>query len=294
MTAFEVVLLLCGIICVAVSFIMGDSQKKSTDDKNYDANLTEEQKEDIRRQVTDIIDEEMQNASEKTEVSLYKISNTKILEMNEYADNILGEINRNHNEAVFLYDMLNDKAKEVKSTVKDVNVAKKQVEKIQAEVTSAAANSEEDNAYADRPGDKPQQKQEPEFRSMTPEIVREIDMPVTSEHDASQENDPYGIVGSDIDDGMDMVSPQELMAVSQMIGQDVQQNIHAVSAQDNMFPDNAAHDNAAYDTETHGLNRNDEILSMYESGMDSRQIAKKLNLGIGEVRLVIDLYKSTK
>lgn len=284
MTAFEVVLLLCGIICVAVSFIMGDSQKKNTDDKDYDANLTEEQKEDIRRQVTDIIDEEMLNASEKTEVSLDKISNTKILEMNEYADNILGEINRNHNEAVFLYDMLNDKAKEVKSTVKDVNVTKKQVEKIQAEVTSAAANPEEDNAYADKSGDKSQHRSEHEFRSMTPEIVREIDMPVTSEYDDSQENDSYGTGGADINDGMDMVSPQELMAVSQMLGQDMQQNIQTVSAQDNGMHDNG----------THGLNRNDEILSMYESGMDSRQIAKELNLGIGEVRLVIDLYKSTK
>ena len=288
MTAFEVVLLLCGIICVTVSFIMGDSKKKNTDDKDYDANLTEEQKEDIRRQVTDIIDEEMLNASEKTEVSLDKISNTKILEMNEYADNILGEINRNHNEAVFLYDMLNDKAKEVKSTVKDVNVTKKQVEKIQAEVTSAAANPEEDNAYADKSGDKSQHRSEHEFRSMTPEIVREIDMPVTSEHDDSQENDLYGTGGADINDGMDMVSPQELMAVSQMLGQDIQQNIQqniqTVSAQDNGMHDNG----------THGLNRNDEILSMYESGMDSRQIAKELNLGIGEVRLVIDLYKSTK
>lgn len=288
MTAFEVVLLLCGIICVAVSFIMGDSKKKNTDDKDYDANLTEEQKEDIRRQVTDIIDEEMLNASEKTEVSLDKISNTKILEMNEYADNILGEINRNHNEAVFLYDMLNDKAKEVKSTVKDVNVTKKQVEKIQAEVTSAATNPEEDNAYADKSGDKSQRRSEHEFRSMTPEIVREIDMPVTSEYDDSQENDLYGTGGADINDGMDMVSPQELMAVSQMLGQDmqqnIQQNIQTVSAQDNGMHDNG----------THGLNRNDEILSMYESGMDSRQIAKELNLGIGEVRLVIDLYKSTK
>lgn len=284
MTAFEVVLLLCGIICVAVSFIMGDSQKKNTDDKNYDSNLTEEQKEDIRRQVTDIIDEEMQNASEKTEVSLDKISNTKILEMNEYADNILGEINRNHNEAVFLYDMLNDKAKEVKSTVKDVNVTKKQVEKIQAEVSSAAANPEEDNAYADKSGDKSQHRYEHEFRSMTPEIVREIDMPVTSGYDDSQEDDSYGTGGADINDGMDMVSPQELMAVSQMLGQDMQQNIQTVSAQDNGMHDNG----------THEPNRNDEILSMYESGMDSRQIAKELNLGIGEVRLVIDLYKSTK
>lgn len=288
MTAFEVVLLLCGIICVAVSFIMGDSKKKNTDDKDYDANLTEEQKEDIRRQVTDIIDEEMLNASEKTEVSLDKISNTKILEMNEYADNILGEINRNHNEAVFLYDMLNDKAKEVKSTVKDVNVTKKQVEKIQAEVTSAAANPEDDNAYADKSGDKSQRRSEHEFRSMTPEIVREIDMPVTSEYDDSQENDSYGTGGADINDGMDMVSPQELMAVSQMLGQDIQQNIQQ-NIQTVSTQDNGMHDNG-----THGLNRNDEILSMYESGMDSRQIAKELNLGIGEVRLVIDLYKSTK
>ena len=56
----------------------------------------------------------------------------------------------------------------------------------------------------------------------------------------------------------------------------------------------SAQDNGMHDNGTHGLNRNDEILSMYESGMDSRQIAKELNLGIGEVRLVIDLYKSTK
>ena len=273
MTAFEVVLLLCGIICVAVSFIMGDSKKKNKDDKDYDANLTEEQKEDIRRQVTDIIDEEMLNASEKTEVSLDKISNTKILEMNEYADNILGEINRNHNEAVFLYDMLNDKAKEVKSTVKDVNVTKKQVEKIQAEVTSAAANPEEDNAYADKSGDKSQHRSEHEFRSMTPEIVREIDMPVTSEYDDSQENDLYGTGGADINDGMDMVSPQELMAVSQMLGQDIQQNIQqniqTVSAQDNGMHDNG----------THGLNRNDEILSMYESGMDSKRAQSRNRRG---------------
>ena len=67
--------------------------------------------------------------SEKTEAALDKISNTKILEMNEYAESVLGEINRNHNETVFLYDMLNEKAKEIKTTVKDVNNAKKRWKK---------------------------------------------------------------------------------------------------------------------------------------------------------------------
>ena len=69
-----------------------------------------------------------------------RISNTKILEMNEYAENVLGQINRNHNETVFLYDMLNDKAKEVKTTVKDVNTTKRQVERIQAEVAAIDSN----------------------------------------------------------------------------------------------------------------------------------------------------------
>ena len=31
--------------------------------------------------------------------------------MNEYADNVLKEINRNHNEVMFMYDMLNEKDK---------------------------------------------------------------------------------------------------------------------------------------------------------------------------------------
>lgn len=39
-------------------------------------------------------------------------------------------------------------------------------------------------------------------------------------------------------------------------------------------------------------NNNDRILEMYNSGKDNIDIAKELNIGIGEVRLVIDLYKN--
>ena len=303
-TAFEIILLLCGIICVVVSFVMSDSGKKNDNDgQAYDAGLTEEQKEDIRRQVSDIIDEEMQNASEKTEVSLDKISNTKILEMNEYADNVLGEINRNHNEAVFLYDMLNDKAKEVKSTVKDVNTTKKQVEKMQAEVISASENAEEEYAGEDGRKDgmtgddsRLQQKQEPEFRSMTPEIVREINMAGAEGSMYTDSYDSYGTDDDGIGEVMDMVSPQELMAVSQMMLEHGKQNS---GMQNEEIKNSAEHGYEAAkddvgDDAYHGANRNAEILRLHESGMDSRQIAKKLNLGIGEVKLVIDLYKSTK
>lgn len=59
----------------------------------------------------DILDEQIDNVKEQTEISLDKLSNQKMLEMNEYSDTILQEINRNHNEVMFLYDMLNEKKK---------------------------------------------------------------------------------------------------------------------------------------------------------------------------------------
>lgn len=77
----------------------------------------------------DILDEQIDNVKEQTEISLDKLSNQKMLEMNEYSDTILQEINRNHNEVMFLYDMLNEKKKEINNTVRDMNVTKRRLRK---------------------------------------------------------------------------------------------------------------------------------------------------------------------
>lgn len=136
MTVLETVLLIAGILCVAVSFLIKDGSGESLSaGDSQTKELTEQDKERIRKQVDEILEEEISNISEKTEAQLDKISNTKILEMNDYAETIMDEINRNHNETVFLYDMLNEKAKEVKSTVKDVNIAKREVARMQYEST---------------------------------------------------------------------------------------------------------------------------------------------------------------
>ena len=41
-------------------------------------------------------------------------------------------------------------------------------------------------------------------------------------------------------------------------------------------------------------NKNDKILSLYEAGMSNKDIAKTLGLGVGEVKLVVDLYKGLR
>lgn len=126
MGTVEIVLLVIGIICVIGGIILGITSDNGEADttaavSDYDAASQVSQ---VSQTIDSIIEKKMQDIEDKTEARLDKISNTKILEMNEYADGVLKEINRNHNEVMFMYDMLNEKDKEIKTTVKDVNVAR--------------------------------------------------------------------------------------------------------------------------------------------------------------------------
>lgn len=128
MGTVAIVLIVIGIICVIISIILGiTDNKEQADTASYVSDYdSAKQVSQVSKAIDDIIEKKMQDIEEKTEASLDNISNTKILEMNEYADNVLKEINRNHNEVMFMYDMLNEKDKEIKTTVKSVNATNTQ------------------------------------------------------------------------------------------------------------------------------------------------------------------------
>ena len=42
------------------------------------------------------------------------------------------------------------------------------------------------------------------------------------------------------------------------------------------------------------VNHNESILKLYDQGKDILQIARELKLGMGEVKLVVDLYKGAR
>ena len=154
MTTVEIILLVAGILCLIASFMIPDEKKKeSKEERSVNRQpvqeLTQAEQDKVRERINDIINEQLGDISEKTEAQLDKISNTKILELNEYADTVMNEINKNHNETVFLYDMLNEKAKEVKNTVKDVNNVKKEVDKAVSESAAAIENNTAEYAYTE-------------------------------------------------------------------------------------------------------------------------------------------------
>lgn len=127
MTGLEIALLTIGLIVIVASFVFSSKSDGDTIHNVKDVTFTDKQKEDIKKQIMDILDEQIENVKEQTEISLDKLSNQKMLEMNEYSDTILQEINRNHNEVMFLYDMLNEKKKEINNTVRDMNVTKRRL-----------------------------------------------------------------------------------------------------------------------------------------------------------------------
>lgn len=121
MNLLEIIMLIIGIVIFAISckLISRPSYEGNIIDNSHAHDdfvvVKEKQKEDL----TLVSDEVITN----TEDYLSKLSNEKIMAVSEFSDQILEKINHNHEEVVFLYNMLNHKEKELKEVVKGFDLA---------------------------------------------------------------------------------------------------------------------------------------------------------------------------
>lgn len=298
MTILEIILIIIGILCVVFSIAFEDKNKAEKEHEVLSTELTEQQKDKIKEQVNEIIDEQISGISEKTEASLDKISNTKILEMNEYAENVLGEINRNHNETVFLYDMLNEKAKEIKTTVKDVNMTKRQVEKIHAEVNSQEnASQDNDNQSGNMQhntenvttDDGTVTNSKDVAKERLVELVRQNNEKKKENVEAASNNQAKKVVEA-ANKSQDTEEPAKAKRTRTKTTKTATAKTTSKSTKEAAKASKEiSFDEVQFEK---GATNNDKILKLHELGMANKDIARQLNLGIGEVKLVIDLYKN--
>ena len=298
MTILEIILIIIGILCVVFSIAFEDKNKDEKEHEVLSTELTEQQKDKIKEQVNEIIDEQISGISEKTEASLDKISNTKILEMNEYAENVLGEINRNHNETVFLYDMLNEKAKEIKTTVKDVNMTKRQVEKIHAEVNSQEnASQDNDNQSGNMQhntenvttDDGTVTNSKDVAKERLVELVRQNNEKKKENVEAASNNQAKKVVEA-ANKSQDTEEPAKAKRTRTKSTKTATAKTTSKNTKEAAkVSKEISFDEVQFEK---GATNNDKILKLHELGMANKDIARQLNLGIGEVKLVIDLYKN--
>ena len=240
MGALEICLVVIGAIVIAVSFIFteqfskDDTQEKFFNDGKFSEVAQDIIRKEVEKELSLIVDEKMDEAKKE----LGKISAEKILAMGEYSEDINLRISKNHEEVMFLYNMLNDKETVVKNTIKDIEALKVSVKKM------ALVND-----------------------MSTGEAVQGVDSAAV------------------IDASVDNVSSQAVANDSEKVS-DSEADKAAKKAQ--------LSDTTKSKISVKSSNNNKKILELYNQGMSNIEIAKKLGLGVGEVRLVIDLFNSKK
>lgn len=280
MTGIEIALLIAGLIVFAASFVFSSASDKKDSEKVL-VILSNKQKDDIKNQILTVFDEQMAELKEKTEIELDKMSAQKMNEMNEYSETILGEINRNHNEVIFLYDMLNEKKKEINNTVRDLNVVKKE---LVSENAKLAAQAAQPAAEADEPA--PEAPAQPKKKTAS---ASKTAKPSTAKTAGGKSADSVKAEPREkiIDDTETEVVAEEEKPKRRRTTKTAKT---AAERTRNAIKKETEREESKVEVLGSG-NNNEKILELSRQGKSNVEIAKALGLGIGEVKLVVDLYK---
>lgn len=312
MTTLEILLLILGAVIFIASFIVPESKseldaadKQLTQEKLQE--LLQEEMKNVRSQVTDAVDETVHYSMEKTERGLERLTNEKMTAVSEYAQTVLEDIHKNHEEVMFLYDMLNNKHENLKETATEVSMAVKE---------ASAKVSELDAARAAEPEIDPDQPIEPvmeDARTGEP-IVEETFEPISlsgieklkRREDSLHEMDKAAesVVKKAI--AQSPVIPKEKKSAPAE-EKDEKPAEPAVKTEEKTAAKAKTKAKTEAKTEaktpesgdialslqpiTDSSNKNERVLALHKQGKSNVAIAKELGLGVGEVKLIIDLFK---
>lgn len=233
MTAVEIILLIVGFACVCISFfITGKRQKEQsgqTEEEAMTASLwTEKEEQMIRDRVMELLEEEQTELVDSTEAQMNRLCNDKIMAIDEFSKQLLEKIETNHQEVVFMYNLLNEKEKEVKKVV-----AESVVGNAEKKVTNTPVSGLE-------------------------KVAQKQDGRKTAAKDSSEKK---AVSASSVPQQQEVKAKQ---AVQQKKASESIANVHG--------------------------DVNLKIQKMYKEGKSILEISKALNMGQGEVKLVIALY----
>lgn len=213
-----------GICLIVASFIFLDQKENSKKQvvTLNDYELDEQELAKLQESIKKVVKEYSDELVADTNKQLNEISSAKMMEINELCEQALSDIQKAHQECVFLYDMLEDKSENLKQYVS--NSAQK-LFSMQEDVMRVASDDAE----------KEKQQPEQETNSQVQNYLLEHVKQSQGEEEKKHEEDTLGI-------------------------EEVQK-------------------------------RNEQILAMYQAGSSPLDIAKELDMGVGEVKLVIGLFQ---
>lgn len=267
MNAAEIILLMLGFLSVSISFFVGKQGKDEVHEvqgaDGFSRDLwTDREEEMVREQITRILKEEKEDIVVETTNILNRRSNEKIMEFDEFSSQLLAKINHNHEEVVFMYNMLSEKEKEWKEA---------------AAKRPAAVKEPVREVIRPKPD-----KAEAKTEVKVPPVKT---VPVVTEAPAEEMIKTAEEKPAEVASGKTQVTGLELLA------RHTKGTQKAAKAENGQ---NAAADSgqvmAGTEDKSPSGSLNDQIVKLHRQGKSVVEISRELNVGQGEVKLTIALY----
>ena len=147
MAGVEILLLVNGVVFYIASFFIKEKLGPGELDKIGELSNEEIQKvmeTELKKSTSEIegmVSQEVEEALLKSERSMEKECNEKIMAISEFSDTVLETMNKTHNEIMFLYSMLNDKHTELTRLSGELQELAKDLEKKDEKITTHLAQN---------------------------------------------------------------------------------------------------------------------------------------------------------
>lgn len=331
MTTLEILLLILGAVIFIASFIVPESKseldaadKQLTQEKLQE--LLQEEMKNVRSQVADAVDETVHYSMEKTERGLERLTNEKMTAVSEYAQTVLEDIHKNHEEVMFLYDMLNNKHENLKETATEVSMAVKEASARVSELDAARAAEPEidpdqpivpvmEDARTGEPiveetfepislsGIEKLKRREDSLHEMDKAAESVVKKAIAQSPVIPKEKKPVPAEEKDEKPAESAVKTGE-KPVAKPAAEPAKKEKPAKQAESK--PKKTAKAKTEVKPQqtqksgdialslqpiTDSSNKNERVLALHKQGKSNVAIAKELGLGVGEVKLIIDLFK---
>lgn len=331
MTTLEILLLILGAVIFIASFIVPESKseldaadRQLTQEKLQE--LLQEEMKNVRSQVADAVDETVHYSMEKTERGLERLTNEKMTAVSEYAQTVLEDIHKNHEEVMFLYDMLNDKHENLKETATEVSMAVKEASARVSELDAARAAEPEidpdkpiesvmEDARTGKPiveenfepislsGIEKLKRREDSLHEMDKAAESVVKKAIAQSPVIPKEKKPAPAEEKDEKPAEPAVKTEEKTA-AKPAAEPAKKEKPAKQAESKPKKTAKAKTEAkpqqtqesgdialSLQPITDSSNKNERVLALHKQGKSNVAIAKELGLGVGEVKLIIDLFK---
>lgn len=307
MTGIEWMLLLIGAIFMIGSFFI--TERLSPSELNKIAELSEGELKKIiesgrvnaKGRIEEEIDNQLDASMDIVERALEKETNSKIMAISEYSDTVIEGMNKTHNEIMFLYSMLNDKHAELTGMVSDLQRLVSDIKRFEAGIESPAKEAAAENKMV--PAVNPVSAAAPS--ASQPTAAKAVQNPAaasqgkaTAARVTSANTAQGGTAAAANAAAAQAVSPANAAPQKVTAQADAAQGRVAAAADTvparETVRENAQMEQLLWDGQeevNERLSAQQQILALHKKGLTEVEIAKKLNMGIGEVRLVIGLYR---